>query len=202
MKFIETHILRKQKQYQRKKYLRYILLSSALVLLGLLFVWPQAEQTIIAATSPEAAPLRAGVVAPKFLGKDKSNQPVSFSAKTAEETPNKKIMLNEIIADIVMKDGTWLGLKSVLGTFTKEADKLELAGPVTLYQDNGNAFSTKDLTLDLTTGHAHSNKEVVGQGPFGAIKSTGLEIANKGEKITFMGKSNMLLNAPTKTSTN
>ncbi|HIO38088.1 MAG TPA: LPS export ABC transporter periplasmic protein LptC, partial [Rhodospirillales bacterium] len=96
-------------------------------------------------------------------------------------------------ADITVSDGSWLVLTANSGVYYQKRKFLNLEGAVNLFHDSGYEFKTKKAHIDLNQGIAISNEPVKGQGPFGQLQAEGFQIENKGNKISFLGKSKLIL---------
>ena len=62
-----------------------------------------------------------------------------------------------------------------------------------MFHDKGYEFRTTSAVLDLRAGDAIGTEPVHGQGPFGHLQGEGFTIRNRGEKVEFHGKTQVIL---------
>ena len=187
---------RKSGSYSRFVWaMRVVLPSVALVLLGLILVWPQLsikeEGFSLGFSSVSTDRLDAlSMINARYFGTDESNQPFTVTADTAtEEDPGLTLVrLDNPKADIALKDGTWLVLSSNLGFYQQKANTLDLVGEVNLFHDGGYEIGTGAATVELKKGLAGGDEPVVGHGPFGELHADGFRLIDKGKRIFFLGK--------------
>jgi lipopolysaccharide export system protein LptC len=97
-----------------------------------------------------------------------------------------------------MQDGSWIAVTAEVGNYNRACQFLELSGTVNLFHDKGYEFRTSSAVLDLRAGDAIGTEPVHGQGPFGHIQAESFIVRNRGERIEFHGKAQViLLNDPT-----
>lgn len=177
----------------------------ATALLLIVVIWPQLNEQndrfqIGFAKIDKSAAENLRMVNARYTGVDRSKRPFSVTAESAEQAdPNSPVIeLLHPKADIVLDDGSWIAVTAELGNYNRATQFLELAGTVNLFHDKGYEFRTTSAVLDLRAGDAIGTEPVQGQGPFGHIQAEGFIIRNRGERIEFHGKSQViLLNNPT-----
>ena len=79
------------------------------------------------------------------------------------------------------------------GTFFRDLDVLDLFGQVSLFHDQGYEFRTQSAQFDAKSGAASGDSPVVGHGPFGQIEGAGFRINGDGTRVTFTGKSKLII---------
>ena len=75
----------------------------------------------------------------------------------------------------------------------KGANRLDLWGEVTLWQDGGNLLVTAEAEVQLQEGSASGDKPVAAQGPFGTLVSEGFRLTERGQVVIFTGRSRAVL---------
>ncbi len=190
---------RQNKWYSRfVQMMKFLLPAVALLLIGLVLVWPHLRSddlrfrlSFAALTADETED--PSMVNPRYLGIDKENQAFSITAdlarKLASGTANVELEMPK--ADIVLDDGTWLVLTAENGVFKRLKKTLDLTGAVNLFHDSGYEFRTSKASIDLEQGTAESTTAVRGQGPFGDLRAEGFRLIDKGKTILFTGKAKL-----------
>ena len=146
----------------------------------------------------------------QYNGVDASNRPYSVTAESASQ-PQKadpapatqsdadaeakadSINLQKLIADMTMKDGTWVAVTADDGIFHRDSGTVDLSGNVTLFHDTGLSFETDAATVDLKNDWARGDKPVEGQNADGQLAAQGFEIKDDGNTILFTGRSYLKL---------
>ncbi len=188
-------------RYSRFVYLmRYILPAVALALVVLVIGWSQMQggkarfRLNFASVAPEGANTLS-MAKPRFTGVDGDERPFTVTANSANQVAvgASLIDLDNPVADVTLKDGTWIALRSTEGTYDQETNELELRGDVNLFHDQGFEFQTSSAFLNLQDGKAYGKTPVRGQGPFGQLKSDGFQVADHGKIVFFTGRAVLLL---------
>ena len=188
-------------QYSRYvNFMKFILPLMALALVAAIMIWPQLQvmdTSFSIALSNAKLSTKEGLsmVNARFVGVDLKKQPFSITADIAKNLLKDitQIELEMPKADITVSDGSWLVLTANSGVYYQKRKFLNLEGAVNLFHDSGYEFKTKKANIDLNQGIAISNEPVKGQGPFGQLQAEGFQIENKGNKISFLGKSKLIL---------
>lgn len=182
--------------------MRFVLPAVAFTLVILVIAWPQMHPGKIsfhikfANLSPKDANTLA-MVKPRFTGVDEGERPYTVTAESATQVASGSplIDLDQPVADVTLKDGTWVALRSTEGTYDQNSHDLDLRGSVSLYHDKGYEFETNRAWINLNAGTAHGEEPVQGQGPFGQLQSTGFRISQHGKYVVFTGPAKLILNA-------
>jgi lipopolysaccharide export system protein LptC len=165
------------------------------LLLGLIIILPlmQDESRITLTSEAPGEELQPVMVNPKFQGMDGQNQPFTVTATRASHTDADTVQMENIQADMTMKDRTWLALSSNTGTLNLKDQTLLLAGNVKLYHDQGYEFSTERVRIDTATGNATGESPLTGQGSIGNFRAEQFSIFDKGERMVLSGHVTMTL---------
>ncbi|MFD2204555.1 LPS export ABC transporter periplasmic protein LptC [Kiloniella antarctica] len=174
----------------------------AIVLILLVIVWPQLEKQVISEGTAignsileTSTPDTLSALNPKYLGLDEKDQPFTIIADLAEQSSEREseIFLTLPKADITLEDGTWLALSAQSGVYDRDEKYLNLNGNVNIFQDQGFQIVTEEAMLDAKSGSAFGQLPVQGHGPSGTINSEGFIITDRGQRITFTGKSHLII---------
>jgi len=181
-------------------FMKFILPLMALALVAAIMIWPQLQvmdtSFSIALSNAKLSTMEGlSMVNARFVGVDLKKQPFSITADIAKNLLKDitQIELEMPKADITVSDGSWLVLTANSGVYNQKRKFLNLEGAVNLFHDSGYEFKTNKANIDLDQGIAISNEPVKGQGPFGQLQAEGFQIENNGNKISFLGKSKLIL---------
>ncbi|MBN2751394.1 MAG: hypothetical protein JXQ84_01680 [Rhodospirillaceae bacterium] len=207
-RFIIASALRRSDMPQRTSlYSRFVRMMKlllpviAVLLLGAILLWPQLQaehnrfQIALSGLDPRH-PDRLRVVNARFQGTDTDQQPYTVTSESAHEvSPGSRIIaLESPTADLALKDGTWVIARAPQGTFDRDAELLRLTGGVSLFHDNGYAFSSPTARISVHDGRAEGDDPAEGYGPAGNIKSeNGFLILDRGRRMLFKGKARLIL---------
>ncbi|SDH29335.1 LPS export ABC transporter periplasmic protein LptC [Roseospirillum parvum] len=180
--------------------MKVMLPATALVLVGLILLWPQVNETAdrFALSVSSLSTDRVGTLSminARYFGIDAENRPFTVTADSARETaPGSKIIeLEAPKADITLKDGTWLVLGAASGFYDQPGQTLDLIGQVNLFHDGGYELHTPRAEVDFAAGAAGSDHGVSGHGPFGEVRAEGFRLIDQGARIRFLGQSRVVL---------
>ncbi len=181
--------------------MRLLLPLIAIIIVTLIFAWPEMEDTIEPLAReqilPDVPSAQNELLKPRYESLDKDQQPFTITAEKAAQDQNNPelILLDKPTADMLMKDGTWLAAKADNAIYEQNAEKLQLNGNVHLFHDAGYQLETEELRVNLETQEAFSDQDVQAQGPEGIINAIGLEAYGTDNIVIFKGPATMLLNA-------
>lgn len=180
--------------------MRILLPTIATALVILVALWPQLTDqqqrySITPAKIASEAAKTLTMVNGVYSGIDDKRRPYTLTADSVKlSNSNLSIVaLTAPKADLLMEDGSWVAVTAREGTYDREKKILKLTGAVNLFHDSGYEFRTSAAVIDMMAGDAYGTDPVEGQGPFGNIKAQGFVIRNRGEKIEFTGKADLLL---------
>lgn len=180
--------------------MRILLPTIATALVILVALWPQLTDqqqrySITPAKIASEAAKTLTMVNGVYSGIDDKRRPYTLTADSVKLSNNNLsiVALTAPKADLLMEDGSWVAVTAREGTYDRDKKILKLKGAVNLFHDSGYEFRTSAAVIDMMAGDAYGTDPVEGQGPFGNIKSEGFVIRNRGERIEFTGKSDLLL---------
>ena len=136
-----------------------------------------------------------GMLNARFVGADKEGRPFLITARSARQNQKKDgfVHLDDLQADLTLKNGVWLSLTARQGDYSSENRELLLASPVDIFSDAGYEFHAGDTVVNLEANEARSNQPVRGQGAFGNIEALAFVISERGNRIRFSGKVKLVM---------
>lgn len=180
--------------------MRILLPTVATALVILVALWPQLTDqqqrySITPAKIATEAAKTLTMVNGVYSGIDDKRRPYTLTADSVKLANSNLsvVALTAPKADLLMEDGSWVAVTAREGTYDRDKKILKLKGNVNLFHDSGYEFRTDAAVIDMMAGDAYGTDPVEGQGPFGNIKSQGFVIRNRGDKIQFTGKADLLL---------
>ena len=131
----------------------------------------------------------------RFDGIDEKDQPYTITADIATQSRRAENLIDLELpkADITLREGAWLALTARAGEYDKEARLLDLEGAVSLFHDEGFELQTSAARINLEAGIAEGDEPVQGFGAAGSIESEGFRVLDRGQRIIFTGRSQLVL---------
>jgi hypothetical protein len=127
------------------------------------------------------------MVRPEFFGNDDSGQPYSIKADSGVSKSENKTVLDNIIADMALKDGSRIKLSSVHGDYANKDKELVLNEGVVIITESGYELKTNSAFVTLKENMATGSEAVHITGKLGNIESKGFTIRNSGDEIELFG---------------
>ncbi|MCE3232299.1 MAG: hypothetical protein K0R98_556 [Rickettsiaceae bacterium] len=124
---------------------------------------------------------------PSFQGVDKDGQTYTITGTTAVKKPDDTLILNDINADINLKDGTSASLTSKTGSYNKKQDALHLSGAVYAKTSQNYEIETESVTASLNNKSATGNNEIKGKSKFATFRADNFQILENGNRLVFKG---------------
>ncbi len=173
---------------------------AACLLLAAIVLWPELNRTeervrvqinLAAQVSPESM----RVAQPRYRGLDEQGRPYNVTADAATQAGASQNILDlaNPRADQFLGEDSWVMLESRTGRFDRANNRLDLAGDVTLWHDNGTRMRTAQALVRMNAGYAEGNAPVAAQGPFGTLTSEGFRIIDRGQVVIFTGHAHTVL---------
>ena len=176
-------------------FMRYALPLGALLLLGLVVIWPlvTGREDGFRISFSDAPNLDGSLrmVNARYLGVDNRNQPYTVTAAEASQSqPNSPfVTLQDISADVFLDDrrGQWLALTAREGLYQRDERYLDLAGDVSIFSDQGHEFHTARAHVDLAARTADGDAPLDGQGPLGLLQAGNFFFDDNAQSMFFGG---------------
>lgn len=179
--------------------LRVLLPAFGVILVALVFLWPQIvtqeDHFRIGYADLRIANDELSMIQPRYVGTDLNDRPFSIRARSVRNVmpDGKEMILEAPDAEITLENGEWVMVTADSGRFHMPSQTLELVGSVRLYHDQGYTLETAKANVDLDRGLVSGRSSVSGHGPAGAIEGTGFLINNKDNSVFVRGPASMLL---------
>lgn len=164
-----------------------VLIVSAVIVIPILNQDKAGIRIAFSGIEQQSEALTPKMLNPQFRGFDEQNQPFTVTADYAIQKENDTIELANINADITLDGGKWLSLKALQGLMYLKQKMIVVTGNVNVFYDDGYEFTTDALTVDVAKKTMTSESVVRGQGPMGAIESTGFTASRETRSILFKG---------------
>ncbi|MDH3770637.1 MAG: LPS export ABC transporter periplasmic protein LptC, partial [Nitrospirota bacterium] len=184
--------------------LRFLLPSTALLLIILVIAWPQVigrYGSLILPTFARGLVDRADVMRmhqPRYVGRTGDAEPYEVTAVSAylDPTQPNQIYLDQLAADLATAGDLQMHLTAVTATYDRAREKLDLAGGIEVVTSDGYQFQTESAHINLHLGRVIGQGPVAGQGPAGQLSAERFAISDGGQLLRFDGRVKMLLQPP------
>lgn len=178
--------------------LKVLLPSLAALLVGLVILWPQLQarqdEAISIVSETDAVPQDQMMVNPRFFTVDGKGEPLNMTAENAYELPGetRRIRLNNVKADLVLKDNRFLALDAAAAVYFQSKDTVELSESVNLYSEDGFELNTTQAQIGLKDQNLKGTAETFIRTPAGTAVSDGFEITDGGTIVRLTGKTKVV----------
>ncbi|MBI4183487.1 MAG: LPS export ABC transporter periplasmic protein LptC [Proteobacteria bacterium] len=180
--------------------MKILLPSLAFLLVALVVLWPQIQETQgrFRLGFAEMSPDEVGglsMLKVRYTGVDSEDRPFTVTADSAAQADGdaNRIALNRPEADITLNDDSWLALGAERGLYAQDIRILDLEGAVNLFHDQGYEITTERARVDLAAGTAVGDRPVRGHGPFGEFEAAGFYILDQGATVFLGGRARLKL---------
>jgi lipopolysaccharide export system protein LptC len=184
-------------------FLKLALPTIAVVLVGMVLMWPQIKGAEESLRKTVAGSLRLDevenlqMVHARYVGTDDQNRPYVLTAAAARQMSSGSdlVALEAPKGNMALQDGNHVSVSAQAGAYYQKAQLLDLFGSVTMTHGGGYVVETPEARINLKDGSAEGNKTVIGHGPAGTLRSEGFRIIDKGQIVKFTGKAHMVINS-------
>jgi lipopolysaccharide export system protein LptC len=174
----------------------------ALALLLLVAFWPEiqgnGDRSRISYRRIDITPEGGQLTDAHYQGVDASGRPYTVTATRVRQVGPERTDLEAPKADMQMQSGEWLMVQAKRGIYEQKANRLDLAGDVTLYRDDGTVLVTESASLDMRANAAAGHEMVHAEGPFGTLDAQGFAVLDRGAVVQFTGPARLVLNGDRK----
>jgi lipopolysaccharide export system protein LptC len=133
-----------------------------------------------------------------YQGVDTTGRPYTVTATRVRQVGPERADLDVPKADMQLQSGEWLMVEAKRGVYLQKANRLDLAGDVTLYRDDGTVMQTESASIDLRANAAAGSEMVHAEGPFGILDAQGFTVLDRGGVVQFTGPARLILNGDRK----
>lgn len=184
-------------------FLKLALPTVAVVLVGMVLMWPQIKSAEEALSKTVVGSLRLDevenlqMIQARYVGTDDQNRPFVLTAAGARQMSSGSdlIALEAPKGEMQIEGGKAVAISARAGAYYQKAQLLDLFGSVTMNHSGGYTVETAEARIDLRDGSAEGNKTVIGHGPAGTLRSEGFRILDNGQVVRFTGKARLVMNA-------
>jgi lipopolysaccharide export system protein LptC len=184
-------------------FLKLALPTIAVVLIGLVLMWPQIKSAEESLRKTVVGSLRLDeienlqMLKARYVGTDEQNRPYVLTAAGARQMSSGSdlVALEAPKGEMKTENGESVSVSAQAGAYYQKAQLLDLFGAVTMRHSGGYVVETSEARINLKDGGAEGNKTVIGHGPAGTLRSEGFRILEKGQVVRFTGKAHMVINA-------
>jgi len=137
----------------------------------------------------------------RYFGTDDKGQPFTVTAQGVRQQAKEDVNIGLVApqAEISLTNGSSFSAAASNGLYDREAQKLDLAGEVTVIQNQGNQIKTSAAIVMLKEGTATGRQPVSGAGTFGTMQAEGgFDLSESGRIVVFHGPAKLTLNADTR----
>ena len=185
--------------------LKILLPILAAIGLIVIMVWPKIRSLIyvddpatrkIHSIIKSQPKIKNTAINPEFVSVDKKGRPYTLRAKQYVSPNNDfEIMdLSNPSGEFKLDDNDTVKFTANVGQYTKSKDLLKLTGSVHMSTKKGYDLYTAVADVDLKANVGDSNVSTYGTGPIGEnILAEGFQITDKGDKVTFKGKTKITI---------
>ena len=130
-----------------------------------------------------------------LVGNDKKNRPYMLSAESAVNSKVKKnlFILNDVSADITLKDGRWILLNTSKAVYDIERQVLQSESNVEIFEDTGESFLVKEMIYDFRAGIISGNQGIVMLGNWGKLESENFTYIPNMELLSLYGDPSLIV---------
>lgn len=142
---------------------------------------------------PKSAELDSIMQKPRYQGVDVHNRPYTVEADSALQQDKDTVVLDNVSADMINDNNSWVALKSGSGILNTATKQMELLKGVEVFYEGGYQFRTDHAHVDIAKGTVTGDSNIEGNGVAGTIQSKRFSIEERGNIINFNDSVRMLL---------
>lgn len=179
--------------------LRLILPVIALIMIAVVFVWPNLDKTnefvIEQQEAPSLKEATNELLNPRFESVDKNGNPFIILAEKATQSPNNenRVMLENPTGDITLTNNAQLKISAQNGAYEQAKGTLNLEGQVDIAHSDGYRLQTTALNLDFENNQFKSDQTVDIKSHIGTLNAAGVHADGKKSILTFTGPARLTL---------
>jgi|SRR5579871_3999901 len=136
------------------------------------------------------------MIKPRLTGVDNDGLPFVITASRAiqEARGSDRVRLEDVGADISLKDGTALHVSAVQGVVDTKTKILEVSGGMHLTSQDGYDAKTQSAVADLRAGTVHGEHGIEAEGTMGHIMADRFALNRDSKQLKFDGNVRMVIN--------
>lgn len=176
--------------------MKFLLPATALVLVGLVVLWPHLMggygSMIVPMLMRDAIGIDEAMIMhqPRYSGRTRNADPYEVVAEAATLDPDKpnRILLDRLVANLHRSGSSDLQLTARSGVFYRAIQKLNLDGDIELTTSDGYRFQTQSAQISLARGRVTGEQQIQGNGPAGTLEADRFDIRDGGNVLRFEGR--------------
>ncbi len=139
------------------------------------------------------------MINPRLTGTDNNGLPFVVTATSAVQLgpAAERVRLENVNADLVLKDGTELNVIAAQGVIDNQTQTLDFYGGIQLSTADGYTAETDSARADLRQGVLHGESPVAVQGVMGSLTAQGFTFERSSGMLHFTGDVRMELSRST-----
>jgi lipopolysaccharide export system protein LptC len=187
-----------EKHSRRVSFLKGLILRLIIGLTLVIIIWPfvskhfgssskidfQNDADKKTVSQPSGQPV---MLKPNFFGNDDNGQPYNITSDSGMSLSENRTVLNNLTAEMALKDGSRIKLRSVRGDYANKDKRLILNDGVIIDTDSGYELKTNSAYVKLNENMATGSEKVHITGNLGEIDANGFTIRNSGDEIELFG---------------
>lgn len=179
--------------------LKLLLPLLAIVLIGLVIMWPTIEDQVEAGPTPDTPEFQASgeaqIINPRFTGLDDEGRPFEIEGDLAYQDINNPelIDLDNLRGTITLSEGDTARVEAQYGHFDRTKGRVELHGDVVVSHNQGAVFRTDEIMVDINTNQVWGNQPVEAASDEATVTAAGFEVQDGGATIIFRGPARMVV---------
>jgi lipopolysaccharide export system protein LptC len=128
------------------------------------------------------------MINPRLTGADARGNPFTVTARQAVQDArnSKRATLVGVEADM-SNDKGWVNARAGRGSVDMAAHRLELAGGIDIYTDNGYTMHADSASADLASNVLTGEHGMSGQGPLGAMRADKFRYERQADRLVLSG---------------
>ncbi len=136
------------------------------------------------------------MIRPRLTGTDNQGLPFVVTAESAtpENAAGDTVRLDQVKAEMVLKDGTSLHVTGAKGVVDSKARRLDVSGGIRFLADGGYSAETLSATADLKSGIVQGDSPVTAESKFGHLTANSFTFDRDTRLLHFQGNVRMLIN--------
>lgn len=175
--------------------MRVLLPAGALILLGLLVLWPRLHGLDGDVITPAAERVdlegdgRVRLDRPRYVGEGAGGKTFAVEAAAARVDPTspRRIELEHMRADLPTRGDRDVAVEAARAVYDRDRATLDLDGGVEVVTDDGFRLRTEAAEVAVEAGRLWTRAPVAGSGPDGELAADRLEVEERGAVLRFSG---------------
>jgi lipopolysaccharide export system protein LptC len=136
------------------------------------------------------------MIKPRLSGVDDDGLPfvVTAARATQEARGSDRVRLEDVAAEVSLKDGTALHVTAAQGVVDTKTHVLEVSGGMRMLSADGYDVRTVAAVADLRAGTVHGERGIDARGAFGHITAQNFALNRESRQLRFSGNVHMVIN--------